>query len=119
MQGVVLGTTFLADAVATSGYQSGRSGTILSDVWTVDGVDVVYVEAGGAACESDSCWEWLLITQPDCATATVTVEISDSVYGDTQREIERSVTSDRVTSVLIEAELDDGEYADLTSISCD
>lgn len=90
----------------------------LSDPWEVDGVEVVYVEAGGTPCESEYCWEWLLMTQPDCATATVTVEISENLFGEAQRQIERSVAIDGVTSVLVDAEAGDGEYADLTSISC-
>ena len=59
------------------------------------------------------------MTQPDCATATVTVEISENLFGDAQRRVEQSVTTERVTSVLVETEEGDGDYADITSISCD
>ena len=120
------GGTLLSDAVTLAVQDSDfltdtgdPTETGLSDPWEVDGVEIVYVEAGGTPCESEYCWEWLLMTQPDCATATVTVDISENLFGETQRQIERSVTIDGVTSVLVEAEAGDGEYADLTSISCE
>lgn len=117
VHGTLFVSTMVADVVVESGSILG-SETVLSDAWTVDGVDVVYVEAGGTECAEEACWEWLLMTQPDCSTATVTVEISESMYGDTQREVERSVAIDQVTSVLVEAEPGDGEFADLTSVNC-
>lgn len=115
-------TDVVTAAVEDSGFLADPGDvteTGLSDPWAVDGVEIVYVEAGGTPCETEYCWEWLLMTQPDCATATVTVEISENFFGEAQRRIERSVPIDGVTSVLVEAEPGDGDYADLTSISCD
>ncbi|MET0934229.1 MAG: hypothetical protein ABWX56_10970 [Mycetocola sp.] len=121
---LVLGTLVAIPIVSDFAAQASASfaeetGTVLSESWVVDGVDVVYVEAGGTPCENEYCWEWLLMNQPDCATATVTVEISENLFGDAQRRVETSVTTGAVTSVLVESEADDGDYADITSINCD
>ena len=120
---LLLGTALAVTAVSDFAEEASASvaeqrGTVLSESWNVDGVDVVYVEAGGAPCRNEFCWEWLLMTQPDCPTATVTVEISKDLFGEAQRRVDRSVTIERVTSVLVEAEESDGDYADITSISC-
>jgi hypothetical protein len=120
IQGTVLAVTAVSDfAEEASASVTEQPETVLSESWDVDGVDVVYVEAGGSPCETEFCWEWLLMTQPDCTTATVTVEISQHLFGDAQRRIERSVATERVTSVLVETEEGDGDYADITSIRCD
>jgi hypothetical protein len=117
VQAALFAASFVTDAASEFGFAE-QSGTVLSEAWNVDGVDVVYVESGGTECE-EYCWEWLLMTRPDCETANVTVEISDGLLGEAQRTVERSVTIEQVTSVLVEIAPDDGEFADLTAISCD
>lgn len=117
-KGVLFAIGAITDvAEEASASLTDTSGTVLSESWSVDGVDVVYVESGGTPCEN-YCWEWLLTTQPDCATAIVTVEIADTAFGDAQRQIEQSVAISGVTSVLVEAAADDGDYADIISIAC-
>lgn len=114
---IPLVSDFAEEASASLAESSGD--TVLSESWYVDGVEVAYVEEGGTPCENEYCWEWLLLTQPECATATVTVEISENLFGEAQRMVEQSVAAERVTSVLVETEADDGDYADITSISCE
>lgn len=120
VQGTLLAVPLVADLAeqASASFGEPASETVLSESWYVDDVEVAYIEAGGTPCANEYCWEWLLLTQPDCATAAVTVEISESMFGDAQRRVEQSVETGRVTSVLVEALTDDGDYADITSIHC-
>ena len=123
VQGTLLAIPLLSDLAETASASLAEptGDTVLSDSWYVDGVEIAYIEEGGTPCENETeyCWEWLLLSQPDCANATVTIEIGDTPFGETRRWVERSIASEPMTSVLVEPEAEDGEYADITAITCE
>ncbi|MET0713587.1 MAG: hypothetical protein ABWY26_06670 [Microbacterium sp.] len=108
----------VTNAVQDSDFFAEPSEPVLSESWEVDGVEVAFVEAGGTPCDGEYCWEWMLLTQPDCATANVTIDISETQFGPSQRRIKMSVPIESVTSIVVEATPDDGDYASLIAITC-
>ena len=108
----------VTDAVQGSDFLADPVGAIYSDPYLVDGVEVVEVAEAWTLCASESCWEWVLMTEPECATATVTITFTN-MYGNFPHEIERLVTVEPMTSIVVEAaEAEGDDYAQLTSISC-
>lgn len=118
IQGGVLVADAVTNAVSESEFFAEPSEPVLSESWEVDRHEVAWVVAGGKPCDVEYCWEWMLLTKPDCATANVTVDISETQFGPSQRRIKQSVPIEEVTTIQVEAAPDDGDYASLIAITC-